>query len=42
MYIVLMGDLNVNLLSSSSSAEKLLLAASENNLKQLITANTLY
>ena len=32
--------INVNLLSSSSSAEKLLLAASENNLKQLITEPT--
>ena len=38
--VVLMGDLNVNLLSSSSSAEKLLLATSENNLKQLITEPT--
>ena len=35
--VVLMGDLNINLLTPSSQTDRLLLITSENNLKQLIT-----
>jgi len=35
--VILMGNLNLNLLVQSSQADSLLLIASENNLKQLIS-----
>ena len=38
--VVLMGDLNINLLTPSSQTDRLLLITSENNLKQLISEPT--